>query len=86
MKFDGDYSDPARHRAPSSVGTCLTFFWQTALRCDISTRYHTRIARSSRSDSQETAQRKVSGRKKENKIKQREACGLNIWNSLSEEL
>ena len=36
-KFDGDYSDPARHRALSSVGTCLTFSWQTALRCDIST-------------------------------------------------
>ena len=35
--FDGDCSDPARHRAPSSVGTCPTFSWQTALRCDIST-------------------------------------------------
>ena len=54
--FDGDYSDPARHRAPSSVGTCLTFSGKQ-LYVVIYPRYHTRIARSSRSDSRKTAQR-----------------------------
>ena len=47
-----------------SLGTFLTFSWQTASHYS---RYHTRITRSKRSDRQETTQRKPVSRKKRNK-------------------